>query len=183
MGRLIGRIRALAGRTVVLALLALGLAAAGAAATEAAHQAPVRIAVFEFELDDASPAAALLGTTTSSATLMAKVSSAAREELGQSGRYRVIDASKAGAAALGGKSLRSCDGCEAAIALRVGAEQSLVGVVRRATQTDYYVMIRIRDARTGRVLDQQEANFAGGEEGWASGVRMLIKHQILVNPQ
>ena len=172
-----------ASRAAVLALLALGLGAAAVPATEPAHRAPVRIAVFEFELDDASPEAVLLGKTTNSAGMMAKVSSAARQELEKSGRYSVIDASKAGAAAVAGTSLRNCDGCEARVALRLGAEQSLIGVVRRATQTDYYIMIRIRDARTGRILDEQEANFAGGEEGWASGVRMLIKHQILASPQ
>ena len=72
-------------------------------------------------------------------------------------------------------------GCEAGIALKLGADESLLGIVRRATQTDYYVVIQIRDARSGKLLDQQGANFAGGQEGWASGVRMLIKHQILVS--
>jgi hypothetical protein len=51
------------------------------------------------------------------------------------------------------------------------------------TQTDYYVAIRIRDARTGKILGQQEANFAGGDDGWASGVRMLIKHQVLAQQE
>lgn len=41
--------------------------------------------------------------------------------------------------------------------------------------------IQIRDARSGKLLDQREANFAGGEEGWAAGVRRLIKHQILAS--
>ena len=79
------------------------------------------------------------------------------------------------------KPLRNCNGCEAGIALQLGAEQSLIGVVTRVTQTDYYVQILIRDSRTGKVIDQQEANFAGGDDGWASGVRMLIKHQVLVS--
>jgi hypothetical protein len=39
--------------------------------------------------------------------------------------------------------------------------------------------VQIRDAHTGTVLAQEAANFAGGEEGWASGVRMLIDHQVL----
>jgi hypothetical protein len=54
--------------------------------------------------------------------------------------------------------------------------------VVKATQTDYYVLIQIRDARTGRLLDRQEANFAGSEQGWPSGVRMLIRHQVLAIP-
>ncbi len=142
---------------------------------------PVKIAVFDFELDDVSPAASYLGQTTSSAANMQKASGEARRVLAQSGRYRVIDVSKVTAKPVVQRSLRNCNGCEAGIASQLGAAQSLVGVVTRVTQTDYYVSIQIRDARTGKMLDQQEANFAGDDAGWASGVRMLIKHQILMN--
>jgi hypothetical protein len=147
----------------------------------AGKAAPVKLAVFDFELEDTSPASALLGKTTSSAAAMEKVSSEARRMLAQSGRYSLIDVSKADSKSVAEKSLRHCDGCEAGVALELGAEQSLLGVVTRVTQTDYYVLIEIRDARTGKLLNQQEANFAGGDDGWASGARMLIKHQILVD--
>jgi hypothetical protein len=45
--------------------------------------------------------------------------------------------------------------------------------------TDYYIMIQITDCRTGKLVNQQAANFAGGDEGWASGVGSLIRHQVL----
>jgi hypothetical protein len=171
-----------AARLGSLAILALGLTFAPIVGADGAAAPPVRIAVFDFELDDTSPAAALLNKTTNRTATMDKVSSEARRELAESGRYIVIDASKADAKAVTSRSLRNCDGCEAGIARQLGADQSLIGVVRSVTQTDYYVAIQIRDARTGKLIDQQEANFAGGEEGWPSGVRMLIKHQILVAP-
>jgi hypothetical protein len=164
-----------------IGVLVLSLAFSPALAQGAGKSAPVKIAVFDFELEDVSPAASVLEKTTSSAATMDRVSSEARRELAQSGHYSIIDVSKVDAKPVTGKSLRSCDGCEAGIALQLGAEQSLSGVVRKVTQTDYYVLIQIRDARTGKILDQQEANFAGGEEGWASGVRMLIKHQVLAS--
>jgi hypothetical protein len=148
-------------------------------AADAKDSPPIRIAVFDLELEDVSPAASLLGETTSNAAVMEKVSSAARQELAKSGRYSIVDVSKVDATPATQKTLRNCAGCEAEIALRLGAEQSLIGVVRRVTQTDYYVFVRIRDARTSKILNEQEANFAGGDDGWASGVRMLIKHQIL----
>jgi hypothetical protein len=151
-----------------------------ALAADAEKSPPIKIAVFDFELEDASPAASLLGETTSSAAIMKKVSREARRMLTESGRYSLIDVDKVDAKPVLEKSLRNCDGCDAGIALRLGAEQSLIGIVRRVTQTDYYVMIQITDARTGKILNQQEANFAGGADGWPSGVRMLIKHQVLV---
>ena len=165
-----------------LAILAIGLALSSLVGAEGVPAPPVKIAVFDFELEDVSPAAALLNQTTNRTAIMDKVSSEARRELAESGRYSVIDASKANAKAVTSTSLRNCDGCEAGIARQLGADQSLIGVVRSVTQTDYYVAIQIRDARTGKLIDQQEANFAGGEEGWPSGVRMLIKHQLLFAP-
>ena len=139
----------------------------------------VKLAVFDFELEDATPAAALLGQTTSTEAAMHKVSSEARRILTESGRYILIDPSGTDAEPVPPKGLRNCEGCEAGIALRAGADQALLGIVRRVTQTDYYVVIQITDARAGKVLDQQAANFAGGPDGWASGVRMLLKHQVL----
>jgi hypothetical protein len=160
-------------------VVAASLLALPAFATKASKAAPIRIAVFAFELDDESPSAALLNKATSTAAAMEKVNADARAELTQSGRYEVIDASKTDMSTVANKSFGSCDGCEAGIALKLGADQSLIGIVKRATQTDYYIVMQIRDARTGKVLDQQAANFAGGEEGWGTGARMLIRHQIL----
>ncbi|HEV7610684.1 MAG TPA: DUF2380 domain-containing protein [Steroidobacteraceae bacterium] len=143
----------------------------------------VKLAIFDFELDDVSPAASLLGQTISNETMMEKVSNEARRMLEKSGRFILVDVSEIDAEPIKRKSLRNCQGCEAALASQVGAEQALLGVVRRVTQTDYYVLVQISDARTGKVLNQQEANFAGGPDGWASGVRMLLKHQVLVTDQ
>jgi hypothetical protein len=164
-----------------IGVLLLSVAYLPALAADAEKSSPVKIAVFDFELEDVSPASAFLGQTTSSAANMEKVSSEARRVLMQSGRYSLIDVSKVDAKPVSEKSIRNCDGCEAGVALQLGAEQSLIGVVKRVTQTDYYVLILIRDARTGKILNQQEANFAGADDGWASGVRMLIKHQVLVS--
>ena len=165
----------------IFGALLLGFAFAPAPAAEPQKSPPVKLAVFDFELQDVTPAASYMKMTTSSAANLEKVSSEARRVLADSGRYTLIDTSKSAAKSVTEKSLRNCDGCEAGIALQLGAEESLVGVVTRVTQTDYYVQIQIRDCNTGRVLNQQEANFAGGDDGWASGVRMLIKHQILAS--
>jgi hypothetical protein len=162
---------------IALALAALALAPV--AARDAGPPPTIKLAVFDFELEDSSASAALLNKPVSSGATMEKVSSAAREELAESGRYSVVDGSTVNAKPVSEKSLRDCDGCEAGLALQLGADQSLIGVLRKVTETDYYVMIRIRDARTGKILEQEEAMFAGDETGWVSGARMLIRHQVL----
>jgi Protein of unknown function (DUF2380) len=155
--------------------LIIGIGSVGVR-SQSAPQTPVAIAVFDFELDDVTPASSLLQQTTSSAAALQKVTEAARRALSRSGRYRVITPTNTSSQPA---RLQDCNGCEAALALKLGAQQSMIGVVRRATQTDYYVGISIRDARTGKLLNEQAANFAGGEEGWASGTRMLLDHQVL----
>jgi hypothetical protein len=172
-------VRTLLDAASAVLLMLGGLACAPVAAQNAAAGTPLAIAVFDFELEDLSPAASLLNKATSSDASMVKVTAAARAELQQSGRYRLVDVDAVTAEAARTRLLRNCDGCEAQLAGRLGAAQSLLGIVRRVTQTDYYVLIQIRDTRTGKLLDEQDANFAGSEEGWPSGVRMLIRHQIL----
>jgi hypothetical protein len=161
------------------ALIVLASAAAVGPVVGQDAPSPIKIAVFDFEFEDLSPPAVLLEKPTDSAATMAKVSSAAREELAHSGRYGVIDASKLDAKPVTEKMLRDCNGCEAALAEQLAAQQSMIGLVRKVTETDYYVVIRIRDAHTGKILDQEEALFAGDQSGWASGARMLIRHQVI----
>ena len=62
------------------------------------------------------------------------------------------------------------------------ADESLVGLVTRVAKTEYYVSVRLTDARTGKVLDQQSAFFTGADDAWASGTRLLLKHQVLADP-
>jgi hypothetical protein len=164
-----------------MCLLSLSVACLPALAADAGSPSPIRIAVFDFEVEDVSPAASQPGRTPADSARLQAVTNAARRVLAQSGHYSIVDVSKADAAPVRQKSLRDCDGCEAGIGLQLGAEQALVGVVRRVSMTDYYVMIQISDCRTGKVLTQQAANFAGGEEGWASGVATMIRHQVLVD--
>jgi Protein of unknown function (DUF2380) len=153
------------------------------APSHAAAAGPLKIAVFDFELDDASAAgAASLSEPARDSTRMQAVSDEARRILAQSGRYSLVDTHGVDAEPVKEKTLRSCDGCEAGIALKLGAERSFVGVVTRVAKTEYYVSLRITDTATGKVINQQTAFFTGADDAWASGVRMLINHGVLADP-
>ena len=156
-------------------------AAQAAQAPTAGKAAPIKIAIFDFELEDVSPAASQPGAAGDTAAIMQKVTSEARRLMVQSGRYTLVDVSKSDAKPVVEKTLRECDGCEAGIGLQLGADQAMIGVVRRATMTDYYVFIEISDCHTGKVINQQAVNFAGGADGWASGVGMVLRHTVLAS--
>jgi len=165
-----------------IGILLLMVAAMPALAAHAASSPPVKIAVFDFELEDVSPAASATGATASYSTRMQAVTAAARRVVAELGRYSLVDINGVDAEPVRQRSLRNCSGCDAGIALKLGAEQSLVGVVTRVTNTDYYVSVRITDTSTGEIINQQTAFFTGADDAWASGVAFLIRHGVLAHP-
>ena len=145
--------------------------------------APVKIAVFEFELEDASAAGAnSMAPSAEDLQRMRTVTAEARRVLAESGRYTLVDAGGVDAAPVKDRTLRNCDGCDAAFALRLGAERSMIGVITRVAKTEYYVSLLITNTASGKGVNQQSAFFTGADDAWASGVRLLIKHGILADP-
>ncbi|HUE10547.1 MAG TPA: DUF3280 domain-containing protein [Steroidobacteraceae bacterium] len=166
-----------------IAVLILLVAIMPAQAVRAANAPPLKIAVFDFELEDVSAAGALSpGETAGDLARMQAVSIEARRVLAQSGRYTLIDTNGVDAEPVKERSLRNCDGCDAGIALKLGAERSFIGVVTRVAKTEYYVSLLMTDTSTGKVVSQQTAFFTGADDAWASGVRMLIMHGVLADP-
>jgi hypothetical protein len=141
------------------------------AALAAATPAPAKLAVFDFELEDASAGASSTGETAADdAAQLAEATSQVRRLLTQSGRYQLIDVGGADDNVARAHALRDCDGCDAGIALKTGAEQSLIGVVRRISRTEYTVRFRIRDARTGAIVSEGSSGLRmGANYSWSRG--------------
>jgi hypothetical protein len=141
--------------------------------------APVALAVFDFELEDMTAASAG-ASAASDASYLAEVTGGVREALGQSGRYRIVDVggeAKAGA-------LRDCGGCEAAIAQKLGADQSLIGVVRRVSRTEYTLGFQVRYARTGAVLARGDSGLRlGADYSWKRGAVRLVSDRLIESQQ
>lgn len=146
----------------------------------AALAAPsIALAVFDFELDDntAAPAA---GPAASDASYLAEVTGGVRELLGQSGRYRMVDVSGARDDVVASHGLRDCGGCDATVAGKLGADQSLIGVVRRVSRTEYTVGFQVRDARTGAVVARGDSGLRmGADYSWKRGAVRLVGDRLL----
>jgi hypothetical protein len=153
-----------------------GVDSATAADTAASAATPVKIAVFPFELDDYA-AASKQGET----QYLTQATEEAKQQLQQSGRYSLVDTAHVdlGAAAQG-QSLRTCNGCAAAIAKKLGADQALVGVVTRISNTEYLVKFEVSDTRTGDVVGDYATDLRmGADYSWSRGVRWLIQNRML----
>ncbi|MCK1718044.1 DUF3280 domain-containing protein [Bradyrhizobium sp. 141] len=148
-----------------------------------AQPAPVALAVFDFELEDMTAASG--GTLAASdASYLAEVTGGVRDVLGQSGRYRIVDVGSASGDAAKAGALRDCGGCEAAIAQKLGADQSLIGVVRRVSRTEYTLGFQVRDASTGAVLARGDSGLRlGADYSWKRGAVRLVSDRLIESQQ
>lgn len=154
--------------------------------TEAAKVEPVnaeprtKLALFDFELEDFSGGAGIVPESADDRTQLQKATDDVRKLLRESGRYSLVDVSGVDAAPVKAHQLRKCDGCDAALAAKLGADQSLVGIVTRITRTDYAVTFRLRDAKTGKVLDIEQTDLRiGANYSWNRGAIWLIQRKLL----
>ncbi len=149
-------------------------------AVAAGTPAPVKLAVFDFELQDTSAGASATGAGPSDIEKLMTATAQVRQLLAQSGRYQLVDAGKAGATAVKEHTLHECDGCDARIALELGADQSFVGVIARISRTEYTIRFRVRDTHTGAVVAEGDSGLRmGADYSWDRGAVRLVKDQLL----
>jgi opacity protein-like surface antigen len=145
----------------------------------AADVPPIKIAVFPFELEDFSAAAAE-GSSPDVTAALAQSTEEAKQQLLQSGRYSLIDTAGADLGAAKGQGLRNCGGCEAGIAMKLGADQALIGVVTKISMTEYVVQLQVSDAQKGTVISKFTTDLRmGANDSWFRGVRWLMKNRLL----
>lgn len=78
----------------------------------------------------------------------------ARKQLAASGRYTLVDATD--------------------------ADQVLVGVISRISNTEYLVKLQISDAHSGEVISKLVSELRmGADYSWSRGVRSLIQNNLL----
>ena len=171
--------RHFARRGTVAAML-LCAAALVPVSTTASMPDPIKLAIFDFEFEDMSAAASAGEIAASDSQHLAEVTSSVRDLFEKSGHYSLVDVGSADASEVKTRALRKCDGCDAAIAQQLGAEQSFIGVVKRITRTEYTVRYQIRDASTGAVLSSADSGLRmGADYSWSRGAVRLIKDRLL----
>ena len=169
-------------RTIALilapAIVLSALAVAGAA--ETAAPSPTKIAVFPFELEDFSAGAAYVPPDDIDREQLRLSTEEARRLIAASGRYQLVDVSAVNDQATKAGKLRDCDGCDARIAAGLDADQSMIGIVTRITRMEYAVTYKIRDARSGALVDVKQTDLRmGANVAWSRGARWLIENRLL----
>ena len=148
--------------------------------SEAADPGPVKIAVFDFELNDASAGGGIIAQDAVDTENLGKSTEEARRMLSASGRYSVVDTGSVAGEVVSAGGIQHCNGCDGPLAKKLGADQSMIGVLTRVNRTEYTLQILVRDAQTGAVVSN---NFTGLRMGanyaWPRGVKWLMENRIL----
>jgi hypothetical protein len=161
-----------------LCLFAAALSPVLAESASPAH--PVKLAIFDCELEDFSAGASVTKGSPADKAPLEHVTGEIRRLMAASGRYSLIDTRSTDAGTMKAHELRTCGGCEAGIALKLGAEQSLIAVVTRVSRTDYTIALQIRDAKTGTIIANKQSGLRmGADYSWSRGAAALIKEHLL----
>jgi hypothetical protein len=157
----------------VLALLSLTSLAPVSAAE------PPRLAVFDLEMIDTSLPDPTRGLRADDRDRLQRTGDQLRKELGESGKFRVVDISPVNAAAHQ-SNLQACGGCDVKLAQQLDADLEITGVVQKISNLILNIRLYLRDVHTGRLLAAVNADMRGDtDESWSRTMRYLVHERLL----
>ena len=142
--------------------------------------APVRAAIFGFELYDTSPEGATGSGRSAEQARLDRLDEQLRDLLSRSGAYTPVDTRPVEQTARA-QTIRTCDGCETALAQKLGAEVSVVGWVQKVSNLILNINVVVRDVASGKVLRAGSVDIRGNtDESWSRGLSYLVRNRLFV---
>lgn len=146
----------------------------------AAETPKSKIAVFGLELVDTSLQGELQGGDPDDQTRLELVTAELRRRLDSSARYEVVDTAPAAAEIEAAGTLRTCNGCELAIAQGLGAELALLGWVQKVSNLILNINVQMRDVTSAELVFGGSVDIRGNtDEAWLHGIGYLLEHRLL----
>jgi hypothetical protein len=148
-------------------------------ATPAYAAEPPKLAVFDFEMIDTSLPGQFYGPQADEHDRLLWVGDLLRKELGESGKFRVVDIAPVNAAAHQ-SNLQACGGCDVKLAQQLDADLDLTGVVQKVSNLILNINVYLRDVHTGRLVTAASVDMRGNtDESWSRATRYLIRERLL----
>ena len=102
-----------------------------------------------------------------------------RKELGESGKFQIVDISPVNAAAHQ-SNLQACGGCDVKLAQQLDADLEITGVVQKVSNLILNISLYLRDVHTGRLVAAVNADMRGNtDESWSRATRYLVRERLL----
>jgi hypothetical protein len=140
---------------------------------------PPRLAVFDLEMIDTSLEDPTRGLRADDRDRLQRTGDQLRKELGESGKFQILDISPVNAAAHQ-SNLQACGGCDVKLAQQLDADLEITGVVQKISNLILNIRLYLRDAHTGRLLAAVNAEMRGNtDESWSRATRYLVRERLL----
>jgi Protein of unknown function (DUF2380) len=160
------------------ALLALSMLILTSAAPARAADPP-KLAVFDFEMIDTSLEAEMRVKRPDEQERLKRAADQLRKELGESGKFQVLDISPVNVAAHQ-SNLQACGGCDLKLAQQLGADLEITGLVQKVSNVILNINVFLRDARDGRLVAAGSADMRGNtDESWTRAVHYIVRERLL----
>jgi hypothetical protein len=145
-----------------------------------AHAAePPKLAVFDFKMIDTSLQGEVYGKRSDEQERLKRTADQLRRELGESGRFQILDIAAVNAAAHQNK-LQACGGCDAKLARQLGTDLYITGTVQKVSNLILNVNVYLHDAETGRLVTAASSDMRGNtDESWSRATHYLVKERLL----
>jgi hypothetical protein len=158
---------------VVLSILTL------ASVAELRAADPPKLAVFDLEMIDTSLQGEVYGARADEQARLMRVGEQLRKELGESGKFRIVDVSPVNVAAHQ-SNLQACGGCDVKFAQQLGADLFITGVVQKVSNLILNINVYLRDAHTGQLIAAMSADMRGNtDESWSRAAHYLVSNRLL----
>lgn len=141
---------------------------------------PIKVAVYEFELEDFSAGGGIIAPDARDTTYLEQATQEAKRLLSLSGRYTMVDTAGAQDEPVKARKMRSCGGCLGPITKKLGADQAVIGTITRINRTEFTLLIQFFDAGSGEPISNYYTGLRmGADYAWPRGVAWLMKNRIL----
>ncbi len=142
---------------------------------------PPKLAVFDFEMIDTSLPGQFYGPQADEHERLVRVADQVRRELGESGKFQIVDIAPVNAAAHQ-SNLQACGGCDVKLAQQLNADLDISGVVQKVSNLILNINVYLRDVHTGRLVTAASVDMRGNtDESWSRATRYLIRERLLAS--
>lgn len=140
--------------------------------------AKARLLLFPFEIVNTSP----LPTSPAEQARLKLLDGQLRAALENSGKYALVASAPAAAQMKRLGNIRTCNGCELALARKLGATEVAYGWVQKVSTLILNINLLIENAKTGKILRGGSVDIRGDtDQTWTRGLAFLLEEHVF-NP-
>ena len=136
---------------------------------------PAKVAVFDFDLVNTSPAP----STPEELARLHQLDDQLRAGLSAPGRYQVVATDSVHDQLARVSSIKGCNGCERDMARQLGAQYAAYGWVQKVSNLILNVNLVIEDASTGKIIKGDSVDIRSNtDDSWMRGLRYLLNERL-----